>query len=184
MSTLLFVGICLAVLGVGGRVAIGRGDASRRKSALKSGAPEPRPSKGSKRVANTGAGAGIVAIIVSLIFGGGAGLGLGPGIGTGTESNAQAVESSVSSEVESATIEEARKAAQDSDTLMIRVKEKNIFINDYLCTDIDEFGKTMEDFYEDGMNITVIDDYADSEPYSSVTGYLKDNAYEYLVEAK
>ena len=104
--------------------------------------------------------------------------------GTGTDSNAQAVESSVSSEVESATIEEARKAAQDSDTLMIRVKEKNIFINDYLCTDIDEFGKTMEDFYEDGMNITVIDDYADSEPYSSVTGYLKDNAYEYLVEAK
>ena len=46
MSTLLFVGICLVVLGVGGRVAVGRGDASRMKSAVRSGAPEPRPSNG------------------------------------------------------------------------------------------------------------------------------------------
>jgi hypothetical protein len=154
------------------------------KSAVRSGAPEPRPSNGKKRAANAGTGAGIIAIIASLIFGGGAGLGLGPGTGTGTGNDGQVVESSVSEEIESATLEEARKAAEDTDTLMIRVKEKNIFINEYLCADIEEFGKTMEDLYEDGMNITVIDDYADSEPYSAVTGYLKDNAYEYLVEAK
>ena len=184
MSTLLFVGIFLVVLGVGGRVAVGRGDASRMKSAVRSGSPEPRPSNGKKRAANAGTGAGIIAIIASLIFGGGAGLGLGSGMGTGTGNSGQAVESSVSDEIESVTLEEARKAAEDTDTLMIRVKEKNIFINEYLCADIEEFGKTMEDLYEDGMNITVIDDYADSVPYSAVTGYLKDNAYEYLVEAK
>ena len=184
MSTLLFVGICLVVLGVGGRVAVSRGDASRMKSAVRSGAPEPRPSNGKKRAANAGTGAGIIAIIASLIFGGGAGLGLGPGMGTGTGNNGQAVESTVASDVETATLEEARKTAQDTDTLVIRVKEKNIFINEYLCADADEFGTVMEDLYEDGMNITVVDDYADSEPYSAVTGYLKDNAYEYLVEAK
>jgi hypothetical protein len=53
-----------------------------------------------------------------------------------------------------------------------------------MCADADEFGTVMEDLYEDGMNITVVDDYADSEPYSAVTGSLNDNAYEYLVEAK
>ena len=53
-----------------------------------------------------------------------------------------------------------------------------------LCADADEFGKVMEELYEDGMNVTVVDDYADSEPYSAVTGYLKDNAYEYMVETK
>ena len=184
MSTLLFVGIFLVVLGVGGRVAVGRGDASRMKSAVRSGAPEPRPSNGKKRAANAGTGAGIIAIIASLIFGGGAGLGLGPGTGTGTGNDGQVVESSVSEEIESATLEEARKAAEDTDTLMIRVNEKKIYINEYLCADAEEFGTLMEDLYEDGMNITVIDDYADSEPYSAVTGYLKDNAYEYLVEAK
>ena len=182
MSTLLFVGICLVVLGVGGRVAVGRGDASRMKKAVRSGGPEPRPSNGKKRAANAGTGAGIIAIIASLIFGGGAGLGLGPGMGTGN--NGQAVESTVASDVETATLEEARKTAQDTDTLVIRVKEKNIFINDYMCADADEFGTVMEDLYEDGMNVTVVDDYADSEPYSAVTSYLKDNAYEYLVEAK
>ena len=105
-------------------------------------------------------------------------------MGTGTGNSGQAVESTVASDVETATLEEARKTAQDTDTLVIRVKEKNIFINDYMCADADEFGTVMEDLYEDGMNITVVDDYADSEPYSAVTGYLKDNAYEYLVEAK
>ena len=184
MSTLLIVGICLVVLGGGGRVAIGQGDASRRKSAVRSGSPEPRPSNGSKRVANTGIGAGIIAIIASLIFGGGAGLGFGTGSGVGTGDSGQVVESTVESGTETVTIEEARKTAQDTDTLTIRVKEKNIFINEYLCADADEFGEMMETLYEDGMNITVVDDYADSEPYSAVTGYLKDNAYEYLVEAK
>ena len=66
MSTLLFVGICLVVLGVGGRVAVGRGDASRMKKAVRSGGPEPRPSNGKKRAANAGTGAGIIAIIASL----------------------------------------------------------------------------------------------------------------------
>ena len=93
-------------------------------------------------------------------------------------------ESTVSSDIETATLEEAKKAAQDTDTLVIRVKEKNIFINEYMCADADEFGKVMEELYEDGMNVTVVDDYADSEPYSAVTGYLKDNAYEYMVETK
>ncbi len=124
MSTLLFVGICLVVLGVGGRVAVGRGDASRMKKAVRSGGPEPRPSNGKKRAANAGTGAGIIAIIASLIFGGGAGLGLGPGMGTGTGNNGQAVESTVASDVETVTLEEARKNAQDTDTLVIRVKEK------------------------------------------------------------
>ena len=182
MSTLLIIGVCLVFLGVGGRVAVGRGDASRRQSAIRAGNPEPRPSDGKKRAANAGTGAGILAIIAGLIFGGGSGLGFGPGTGVG--SGGQVVESSVSAGDVETTYEEAVKEAQDTDTITIRVNKTDIYVNEYKCEDSDAFGKMVEDVYEDGMNITVVDDYADSEPYSAVTGYLRENAYEYRVEVK
>lgn len=184
MSTLMIVGICLVALGIGGRVAVGRGDSVRRKSAVSSGSPAPRPSDGRKRAANAGTGAGIIAIIASLIFGGGSGFGFGTatGVGTGTGTDTK-IESTVS-DVSAATYEEAAKAARDTSTITIRVNKTDIYVNEYKCEDSEEFGKMIEDIYEDGMNITVVDDYADSEPHSAVTRYLRENAYEYLVETK
>ncbi len=173
-SSLFLAGICLIVLGVGGRTAFGISDRNFKRSLPPGEKMKPRH-KGGKRVSDTGIGGGALAVLVALFMGGG--LGLGGGAGTGTADAAAPAAAEAEAEP-TETMEEAAAATE----VIIRVHNKDIYVGETLCADKEAFLAALADQYKDGMTILLQDDYADNVAFEGAEGWLAEAAYSYRTE--
>ena len=172
-STLLLAGICLLVLGLGGRTAFGISDHRFKRSLPPGEKMQPRH-KGGKRASDTGIGSGAVAVAVALFMGGS--LGLGGGTGNGAADASTPVQTA--SEADSTAGEEAAAVKE----LTVRVHNTDIFVGETRCADKDAFLAALADQYVDGMTILLQDDYADNVAFEGAEGWLTEAAYTYRVE--
>ncbi len=178
-STLFLAGVCLIVLGIGGRTAFGISD-SRLKRSLPPGEKMTTRHKGGKRVSDTGIGSGAVAVVIALLMGGGIGLGGGAGTGAGTADAAAPAQTEA--EAEPITTEETAEAAAAVTEIAVRVHNTDIFVGETRCADKEAFLAALADQYADGMTILLQDDYADNVAFESAEGWLTEAAYSYRVE--
>jgi len=182
-STLFLAGVCLIVLGIGGRAAFGISDRRFKKSLPPGEKMTPRH-KGGKRVSDTGIGSGTVAVLVALFMGGGLGLGGGAGTGPGTgEATAPAqVEAEAEPAAEAEKTVETPEAAAAATVVTVRVHNKEIYVGETLCADREAFFAALSEQYSDGMTILLQDDYADNVTFEGAEGWLTEAAYTYRVE--
>ncbi|MCR5294742.1 MAG: hypothetical protein K6E30_06145 [Lachnospiraceae bacterium] len=132
-----------------------------------------------RRRAAGAAGGGV--ILLAILFGLGGGIGGGLfAAGQGNAGNAESGKGGAAA----APIESEKSAESVSMEVLVRVHNMEVYVNEVLCETDEEILSAIEEQYLDGMELVLVDDYADNEAYTHVEELLAGNAYGDFKETK
>lgn len=124
----------------------------------------------------------VILLFLSLSVGQGKGIGIGDGDGVGIGDGAGVIIGDNVGAGSNGNDSAIAPREVFDNTIIIRIHNTEVFIGDIACENIERFEEDIKGIYQDGMQVVMLDDYAENITYVDVESVLRSLALKYRKE--